>query len=147
MDQMYANTETCLIWLGLADQATEPVIQNLITISDEFYDQLSEATEDFSKQLPFPKYLREPSKVLLNDCTVRDIASFFERPWFSRVWVQQEAILSPVATGRCGGFELLWSDVVRAWTWLQHQLHYFEYELNFNLVQVEPCNIWTDCCT
>jgi hypothetical protein len=119
MDQVYTNSERCLIWLGDANETTQPILQALTSISNEYYPQLREATDGFSEEAPNDfKYTTDYFEILFNDCTARDIATFFERAWFSRVWVQQEAILAPKAVCRCGRLEILWRDVYRASRWL-----------------------------
>ena len=119
MDLVYANTKRCLICLGDADATTQPVFQALKTISDEYHDQLYKATDGFQEHTPRAfRYNSNYLAALFKDCCSRDIAAFFERAWFSRVWVQQEAALAPVAICHCGRYEVPWRDVFRASRWL-----------------------------
>lgn len=48
---------------------------------------------------------------------VNDLMSlyrFFDRPWFSRLWVLQECVLAPQCIGRCGSWNIDWSHIPRA---------------------------------
>ena len=127
MDQIYTNAEKCLIWLGDANETAQAVLRAIKIIVDEYYPQLNNASDGFTKNAPDNfKYNREYMVTLFTDCTARDFAAFFKRPWFNRVWVQQEAILAPAAELFWGRHEILWRDVCCAQRWLLSEWHSFE---------------------
>lgn len=53
--------------------------------------------------------------------------ALIERPWFKRVWVVQEAGLSPGARILCGPVEIEWADLIRLETWLQSKAMFVWY--------------------
>ena len=72
MDQVYRNTEKCLIWLGDEDRMAEPVLRALKAIADEYYAQLHEAIDGFSEEVPGDfKYTTDYFETLFKDCTAR----------------------------------------------------------------------------
>ncbi|EKG20516.1 heterokaryon incompatibility protein [Macrophomina phaseolina MS6] len=52
---------------------------------------------------------------------VGEVVNLYERPWFSRLWVVQEVILSPVSTFVSGENEVDWPEVGKAATWLLYK--------------------------
>jgi hypothetical protein len=89
------------------------LLSTLTTISD---DESSNLTNGFLNYR-----LRLSSKKL--NCTIdaESLTSLFSRPWFSRVWVIQEAALASKNICHCGDFSIDLEDVLRAITWLDHK--------------------------
>jgi hypothetical protein len=91
-------------WIGCADSFS-PVaynlIQNLATrISAEGMKLTKTTTAWIASQV-------SPS---LEDGAFRALAELVDRPWFKRVWVIQEVVVSKEATVCCGNLKLPWTD-------------------------------------
>lgn len=70
MDQAYANSQRCLIWLGNANETTQLVLRALKVISDGYCPQLHRATDGFSEEAPDDfKYATDYFETLFKDCT------------------------------------------------------------------------------
>ncbi|RGP76811.1 hypothetical protein FLONG3_5054 [Fusarium longipes] len=92
MSRIYSQADTVLIYLG-------------------------ETTEDSDLAMSFLKDCDDPQKEThalsypriktLTDC----LTNFFSRPWFTRVWVIQEALLSTYSLVYCGDITIQWSAI------------------------------------
>lgn len=57
-------------------------------------------------------------------------STFFEHPWFARVWVLQEALLARVALVHCGGETIPWKEVLAMNRWVGDQRYMIVPHLN-----------------
>ncbi|KAJ4860160.1 heterokaryon incompatibility protein (HET) domain-containing protein [Trichoderma breve] len=99
MSQIYSGAAEVIIYLGESEDNCNLAIEFII----EVYNPNLETTTSLS----YPK--SEPLLLALR--------SFFNRPWFSRVWVIQEATLSHRATVYCGDKVFPWSAVKSFHQW------------------------------
>ena len=119
MDRVYRNTSSCLIWLGEASPKTGDVIRSVEYTSKHLYEQVFRASGWMEKELDSDfTYDNLSLHALFGDSlTAVDLATLFERPWFRRVWVLQEAVLSPKTTCHWGDWTISWHDVCRTARW------------------------------
>ena len=110
MGSVYSKSAHTLIWLGDPNDTTQRAIEciqnnaGLIRVLLQAYGGDTQALEaDFATA----KVDRDPANILA-------IQAFFTAAWFTRVWVSQEAFLSPKATCYCGDYEASWDDVCLA---------------------------------
>jgi hypothetical protein len=104
MRDIYSGAECVYAWIGCADSFS-PVacnfIQNLATrISDEGMKLTKTTTAWIASQV-------SPS---LEDGAFRALVELIDRPWFKRVWVIQEVVVSKETTVCCGNLKLPWTD-------------------------------------
>ena len=124
MDQIYTNTFRNLIWLGEADESSGRALDAIDAVLEDAQCE----TGDFSRLYD----------TLYNDRGVDQFAStglsfdvdhtalltFYARAWFRRLWVVQEAVLSPRSLCYCGDFEIPLLDVLRTASWLYQKSHF-----------------------
>ncbi|KAL6810606.1 heterokaryon incompatibility domain-containing protein [Trichoderma camerunense] len=99
MSQIYSGAAEVIIYLGESE--------NNCDLAIEFIIELDNPDLETTTSLSYPK--SEPLLLALR--------SFFNRPWFSRVWVIQEATLSNRATVYCGDKVFPWSAVKSFHQW------------------------------
>jgi len=93
MDEIYRQANNVLIWLGEETEHSCFGMEALAFFSDEAV-RVSDAP-----------WLKGPPEVWQ-----RGIHDVMGRPWFSRIWVVQEAALSRKATIICGTHEMSWTN-------------------------------------
>lgn len=99
MSQIYSGAAEVIIYLGESEDNCDLAIELII--------ELDNPDLETTTSLSYPK--SEPLLLALR--------SFFSRPWFSRVWVIQEATLSHRATVYCGDKVFPWSAVKSFHQW------------------------------
>lgn len=119
MEHVYRNTLACLIWLGEASPETSDAIRSVEYISNNLFEQVfpenSAANKKFGSDFTYENLSLHA--LFSDSCTPRDLVTLFKRPWFTRVWVLQEAVLSPKATCHWGDWKLSWYHVYRTGRW------------------------------
>jgi hypothetical protein len=104
MDQIYSNAQQTFIWLGQASEDSDLAMDFILTINQALDDlEGSESVTDTMLLQKTATQRDSPSWVALGN--------LFARPWFQRVWVNQEAALSRAAHMVCGERKLAWEDV------------------------------------
>lgn len=86
MGDIYANATETIIWLG-RDSAN---VREAIRISDTIWQRVTSCRDSNAKEME--QTLRDIVIPDVGDLSVLD--AIFNRPWFSRVWVYQEVLLS-----------------------------------------------------
>lgn len=87
MGQIYEQALCTLIWTGETNPVPEDMSQFLTDISDDVMQNTPFSENKLREQL-----LARLDRVSLQ--TYEKLFEFIERPWFTRVWVYQEAVLS-----------------------------------------------------
>jgi hypothetical protein len=104
MDQIFANAQQTLVWLGHASEDSDVAMDFIPTINQALSDlEGSESLTDTMLLQKLATQLDSPSWVALGN--------LFARPWFQRVWVIQEVALSRITHIVCGERKLAWEDV------------------------------------
>jgi hypothetical protein len=134
MGQVYRSSQGTLAWLGDSDGATERTLRTLNRISNEFYNPIYGSDPGISDDRKGTELSDEFDKVLEDD-DVQSALDFYRRPWFSRVWVIQEAVLAKTSTCYCGPHTILWNTVCRSTRWLGNFIDRVKREQNFDVIR------------
>lgn len=131
---VYARADRNLIWLGEEDDDTASAIRAIAAISMEIQH---EADRDRLRNILYPSRLDQRAsnaaggmgpKISVTGLTVevdqRALHRFFSSAWFSRLWVCQEASLSPKSVCYKGSFECDLKDVLKAALWIRYKQRY-----------------------
>jgi hypothetical protein len=87
MGQIYEKALYTLIWNGETNPVPQDMSQFLTAISDDAIWSMPFSELSLRKQLQAQMARQSTS-------TVERLFAFFKRPWFTRVWIYQEAVLS-----------------------------------------------------
>ena len=119
MHHVYQDSTRTLIWLGEADEVAEQAFRMVDAICRGLRAREACTDESDSAVLPLGTARAE----------VESVIEFVRRPWFSRVWVLQEACLAPVPICFCGELSVPWEDICAAVEWIPRGLpHVFGYD-------------------
>lgn len=108
MDQIYKNAAFTLVWLGPEDAYTDTAIKTI--------EKLDTAAGDFIQSKEIHPYREQPEEIYaaariphvsMEEWT--SLAALFQRPYFRRLWIVQENVLSGVIMGYCGPREIPWT--------------------------------------
>src|SRR3569833_2284768 len=101
MSDIYSLARDVIIWLGPVEDAHEDsLVREIFSTVNEAVPQCEEAGTPFSQaNQPFYEEMFEAFISLLeeipvsNDAIPEAVKTIFQRPWYSRIWVSQEAAL------------------------------------------------------
>jgi hypothetical protein len=132
MGLIYARTVRNLIWLGEEDCDTASAIYSIAAISIDIKHEAKDS--DRLRDILYPSHLSQRAsnaaggmgpRISVTDLTVevdqRALRRFFSSAWFSRLWVCQEASLSPESVCYKGSFECDVKDVLKAALWIRYK--------------------------
>lgn len=105
MDRIYRTAESCLVWLGEADQWSSAALNLLfkIAMTEELVKGYY-STEMGAKaraRIRFQRLMNETPESLILATQI-----FLSRSWFSRVWTLQEVVLPVKVAAICGAVVL-----------------------------------------
>jgi hypothetical protein len=112
MGEIYQHADTVIAWTGSGTESSDRAMEALLQIRT-----LSLRPPVWPSTLPpIPTSWAGKNCPSIEDdaATWEDIALFFERPWFSRVWVVQEVALASRVLVYCGGWRVVWDDAFEA---------------------------------
>lgn len=131
MRQIYGKAKQVIVWVGSEDDTTSLALTTMRNIFDSccslrygyasHEEWLTNLQDDdgYWQSLRtdivmkvFPQWPDDPKT-----CT-NALQEFFQRPWFSRVWVIQEVQAFPNAMMQVGGTVIPWNIVASAATWV-----------------------------
>jgi hypothetical protein len=118
MHHIYRRAGAAWVWLGPPDEHSSAAMAYASTLDakklvGEFsYCQYGSNWSRFAEKSYFfdPSYKTDIDANKLKDLAVA-IVSFLNRPWYSRVWIQQEASLCRNARVVCGPDVVDWDDI------------------------------------
>lgn len=114
MRQVYSGTVKTLAWLGEADDNTERAIRTIDYFSKNLYNGRDYITTIRQGDLAQRDQRRRRLFQLPEECNVNAVDQLFQKVWFSRLWVMQEAVLAPRTLCYCGHGVACWDDLCRA---------------------------------
>lgn len=108
MRTIYSKAERTLAWLGEDDGTVAASIASVNAIlkhvrSEASHQQLHTSNDDES---------------LSSTLNAQALHRLFSRPWFTRVWVQQEVVLARHAICVIGSHQIEWKDLAQAGQWI-----------------------------
>jgi hypothetical protein len=101
MSRIFENATETIIWLGKEDDDTEHAFRCI--------SRLAAAPED-SVNLLGDGMMSHPLERTLIDGAGRPLRDLLARPWFSRLWALQEAVLSAAPRFICGTKSVSWDE-------------------------------------
>jgi hypothetical protein len=101
MQLIYTQADRVIIWLGADDDLTLTAIGAIVRLCELFGKRVPPS------QLILPRQ-QVPETHRLTGLEAVALARFFQRPWFKRVWVVQEAVCATRATVVCGACSIAW---------------------------------------
>ncbi|RSL80280.1 hypothetical protein CEP52_017410 [Fusarium oligoseptatum] len=117
MGSIYSLAQRVIVWLGPEAEGSTHALSTLQILANQVeltVDNSLCAAPGASESDWYHPFHPLPSDIF-NDTTWSSIRSLFSRPWFSRVWVIQEAALANRFTAlHCGGYSLPWLDLRKA---------------------------------
>jgi len=122
MYQVYTKTRRNLIWLGPGDDTLAESIEAMETILRE----VAIETRDFAdfdelvidRESGAARFSNTP---LSNPEDYLDFLRLLESPWFSRLWIVQEASLAPSSECHYGEFIVPLTGILRSARWLYYK--------------------------
>jgi hypothetical protein len=122
MGQIYRNAERTLVWLG-SDDGT---VGEASRILKQLVAEMARETNNFDRAR-----MRSKRVGLYGSGTTRPrawpysvvqpLVALFQRPWFTRLWVIQEAVLPQLTICVCGDHQVDWVGIGRAAIWLLYK--------------------------
>lgn len=142
MGEVYSKAVRNLIWLGEADDLTEQALGAIRSIVEDARIE----TEDF-RTLPQTAYDEHGAYVVstspLNaSFESAPLQAFFNRPWFHRLWVVQEATLANWSICHCGPHEVALADILRTAQWLFYKQRFLDFQIFENRGIVNAARVW-----
>lgn len=114
MHEIYRKTSRTVIWLGESDSSTAAAFSSLKLIHDQMCTE-SENGQELREVLYGKSNIFQYSTTKLpNDCDFAALRTFYERTWFGRLWVVQEAALCTSGIVVCGKYEMGLIELMRA---------------------------------
>ncbi|KAF2804802.1 uncharacterized protein BDZ99DRAFT_480825 [Mytilinidion resinicola] len=117
MGEIYSNAELVLAWLGEEDEDTRPAfelmkiwtkdldesVQNARNLTTTYHNEHRETLQLYANKL-YERAVNDPTYMqkLFDDERFPSIRAVFDKPYWKRVWVQQELFLAPLAILLCG---------------------------------------------
>ncbi|GIZ46014.1 hypothetical protein CKM354_000915700 [Cercospora kikuchii] len=123
MHEIYGRGMQNLIWLGPANESTPAAMRSIELLAREFKD----ATNDLDD---INSFVSGQLATTAFKSTIDSLATLelYESPWFKRLWVVQEACLSPHSICLKGSFEISLIHVLRAACVLNRGGHFLSNE-------------------
>ena len=141
MTRIYTQAYQVWIWLGPEKDNSTSAIHFLRDIGKAWKQQKSLPGWDNNKIYAFTRFiLKEQDQVDWN--AVWKLLR--ERPWFTRMWTVQEAILAKDAYVLCGEHSSEWDDTVSAFEIFEWMLLYPSIEPKDRQFMTMAGNIWRD---
>jgi len=106
MGDIYSSASLVIIWLGAADDYTEPAIGLLNDLGGKMLEHWKiQKPKSFAEAVTSKHAIQYPPSEAPIWLAVR---SLLLRPWFSRVWTFQEIVLAQEAILYCGAYTIRW---------------------------------------
>ncbi|KAG4443343.1 hypothetical protein IFR05_001132 [Cadophora sp. M221] len=112
MGKIYSQAKTVLCWIGEEKQQTQNAFRIISSIAEAFHLKIPGTRESFVESgKPFPEIILDEDLVdeIQGDGWLA-VVDVFTRPYFGRIWVVQEIVLSRDAVIICGPNRIPWRD-------------------------------------
>ena len=122
MEDVYRNTQNGIIYLGEGDQDLYLAKSQIDALMEEIMEDTDNLTNLTGTRLGVgADYSSLAQTGLRGHYDFRLVQKFYLLPWFSRVWVFQEAALAPRSTILLGSMSTTLLTVVRVAVWLMYK--------------------------
>lgn len=143
MGEIYRSATRTAIWLGEADDTTELAMEAI----DILLQQLRQESGLHGSLKAFlydaRGVVRSSTTEIPSSCDSEALQILFRKPWFSRLWVVQEAILGRQAICYCGKYQVDWKDISQAAIWLVHKTPQLRTQLFLERGTMAAAKIWS----
>ncbi|KAL5324670.1 hypothetical protein ACEPPN_009218 [Leptodophora sp. 'Broadleaf-Isolate-01'] len=112
MGKIYSQAKTVLCWIGEEKNQTHNAFRIISSIAEAFHVKIPGTEESFVEAgKPFPEIVLDEDLVdeIQGDGWLA-VVDVFTRPYFGRIWVVQEIVLSKNAVIICGSNQIPWRD-------------------------------------
>lgn len=114
MGSIYTLAERVVIWLGPETSDSNLALSTMQYLADQVENTLDRYNCD-TPDAAEPLWFNRAQALPYNKQTWAALLAFFQRPWFSRLWVMQEAQLSNRrAIVHCGSTAISWISLQKA---------------------------------
>ncbi|ERF73204.1 hypothetical protein EPUS_03045 [Endocarpon pusillum Z07020] len=110
MRRVFGRASQVIVWLGVADAQTALAFDLIDNVAKQVVDQVKKLGNNWKRNIRTEYYPLEISPADSPEWSA--FRGLFSRPWFSRLWVFQEVVLSQEARIVCGQF----STSIQKWT-------------------------------
>lgn len=111
MRDVYSLAERVIVWLGPSTSDSALALETLRYFSKQVEYTIDDCIGD-APGATEPRWWDAEYRLPYDDATWAALIALFRRPWFSRVWVLQEALLAHEGLVMCGQDTISW-DVLR----------------------------------
>jgi hypothetical protein len=142
MGEIYHKAFCNLIWLGEEDSSTKEALMTIHLLHEDArretnnFETLAETAYD-----EFGAYV-----ICTTSLEVRfeatPLLEFFNRPWFHRLWVVQEAALSKRSICHCGQLEVELTEILRTAQWLFYKQRFLDFQILSSRGMVNASRVW-----
>ncbi|KAJ4049780.1 hypothetical protein NW756_006417 [Fusarium oxysporum] len=109
MGSIYRLANRVLAWLGPEENESRHALETIAHVGRQVEINWSTTSIRPARGTSELGWAELAMTAPFNDQELHSICSLFERPWFERIWVRQEIILSTVALVKCGSTEVDWN--------------------------------------
>ncbi|KAK8040034.1 hypothetical protein PG993_008445 [Apiospora rasikravindrae] len=139
MHLIYKSCRRCVVWLGLADEHTDAALEVVQVMAELVCNKVNVPMEELDNHLKATgRDLLQAAEIgyseLLPPKDSRKWVSLFSllsRPWFTRVWVIQEAFFSPDLLFHCGARTCRYAALYYTADWVLTNGQPITYALHF----------------
>lgn len=120
---IYTKIFRNLIWLGPDDGSTGKAIETMGAILREYFTEIPATDNSDNFFFDAEGKLRHSDASFTIDVKDSSLYDFFAVPWFTRLWIVQEALLSPDSICHRGDFAVPLAGIVRVAIWMRYKWH------------------------
>ncbi|KAE8453859.1 hypothetical protein EG329_007635 [Mollisiaceae sp. DMI_Dod_QoI] len=121
MGDIYSLAKKVIIWLGPEGDNSAHALSTLSYFAQQVECTIDEWVCDAPGAVE-PQWMKPGYALPYDDLTWTAVSSLFYRPWFTRVWVLQEALLARDAVVQCGKQSIDWLSLRKAMLVLEDKL-------------------------
>lgn len=120
MDEIYGQTQRNLIYLGEDDGNMVHIMDNMLIVLRDMH-HATNGFRDLDTMFHIASGDARHPETWLPPFDFNTLTAFFSRPYFMRLWVFQEAVLSKKSVCHCGDAEIPLADALKVAKWLMHK--------------------------
>lgn len=115
MGQIYRSAARVVVWLGPASPDSDLAMRHADHLGQVLrFDPVTEKLTSTSSGEAESHWADMAQPLPYEEAVLRALEKVFWRPWFERLWVAQEVLLSPETVVVCGRHETMWQSLMLA---------------------------------